>query len=294
MKLFLSAFAAVLAGCSSASAESRWTEFRGPSGSGHSDSTGLPREWAEGQERGLEDGASTAAAGRPRWCSENRSGSPPPPWTGKVLSVLALGKGDGRVLFDQKVFDVAEPAGYAPVQQLRLAHSGDRGRAGLRPLRKLRDCGPRHRDRQGPVDAPGPPLQPLAGTRLVADPLPGPPHRPPGRLRRAVCRGPRQEDGPDGVEGPTHPRLRHRRRRPEEGVRDPDRDRGRRARRSSSAPRPRPSCRSIRSPAASSGACVTPSTPRPRGPSSPTVSCTWTPASARPTSSPSVPTAVAT
>ena len=28
-------------------AEDRWTEFRGPSGTGHSESTGLPREWSE-------------------------------------------------------------------------------------------------------------------------------------------------------------------------------------------------------------------------------------------------------
>ena len=28
-------------------AADRWTEFRGPSGTGHSDATGLPREWNE-------------------------------------------------------------------------------------------------------------------------------------------------------------------------------------------------------------------------------------------------------
>jgi hypothetical protein len=30
-----------------ASAEDRWTEFRGPAGTGHSTATGLPRAWSE-------------------------------------------------------------------------------------------------------------------------------------------------------------------------------------------------------------------------------------------------------
>ena len=36
-----------LLGVSGTRAADNWTEFRGPSGSGHSDATGLPREWSE-------------------------------------------------------------------------------------------------------------------------------------------------------------------------------------------------------------------------------------------------------
>ena len=45
MRPSLLALSLVLSGA--AAAEDRWTEFRGPGGTGHSDSTGLPLEWSE-------------------------------------------------------------------------------------------------------------------------------------------------------------------------------------------------------------------------------------------------------
>ena len=246
MRPCLSAFAVLLAGCGSAFAENRWTEFRGPSGTGHSDSTGLPREWAEGEERGLEDRGSTAAAGRRRWSSATRSGSPPPPRTARSSRSWPWAGTTAASSSTRRSSTWPSPQDTRQYNSYRLAHPGDRRGSGLRPLRQLRNRGPRHRDWQGPLDAPRPSLQPLARTGLVADPLQGPPDRSPRRLRPAVRRGPRQEDGADGLEGRPHPRLRHRRRRPEEGIRDPGRDRGRAARPSSSAPPPRPWCRSTR------------------------------------------------
>jgi outer membrane protein assembly factor BamB len=108
MRQYLATFAALLAGCGGAFAETRWTEFRGPSGTGHSDSTGLPREWSEGKNVAWK----TAIHGR-GWSSPVVLGTQV--WLttatadGKEMSVLALGRDDGKVLFDQKVFAVAEP-----------------------------------------------------------------------------------------------------------------------------------------------------------------------------------------
>ena len=91
-----------------AAAEDRWTEFRGPSGTGHSDSTGLPREWSETKNvvwktrihgRGW---SSPVVLGKQVWLT---TATP----EGHELSVLALDRDDGRVLFDVRVFQVARP-----------------------------------------------------------------------------------------------------------------------------------------------------------------------------------------
>jgi outer membrane protein assembly factor BamB len=109
MRQCLSAFAALMVACGGASAEDRWTEFRGPSGTGLSSATGLPREWSETKNVVWK----TAVHGR-GWSSPVVLGTQV--WLttatadGKELSVLALDKTDGRVLIDKKVFDVAEPA----------------------------------------------------------------------------------------------------------------------------------------------------------------------------------------
>lgn len=96
----------VLAG--PAAAEDRWMEFRGPSGTGHSDSTGLPREWSETKNvawktrihgRGW---SSPVVLGKQVWLT---TATP----EGHELSVLALDRDDGRVLFDVRVFRVARP-----------------------------------------------------------------------------------------------------------------------------------------------------------------------------------------
>jgi outer membrane protein assembly factor BamB len=105
---WLAAGGAVLASCGAAGAADEWTEFRGPSGTGHSDSTGLPREWSETKNvawktrihgRGW---SSPVVLGKQLWLT---TATP----EGKELSVLALDRDDGRILFDVKIFDVAKP-----------------------------------------------------------------------------------------------------------------------------------------------------------------------------------------
>jgi len=91
-----------------AAARDRWTEFRGPSGTGHSDSTGLPREWSETRNvvwktrihgRGW---SSPVVLGDRVWLT---TATP----EGHDLSVLALHRDDGRVLLDQRIFHVEKP-----------------------------------------------------------------------------------------------------------------------------------------------------------------------------------------
>ena len=92
-----------------AGAADQWTEFRGPSGTGHSESVGLPREWNETKNVAWK----TRIHGR-GWSSPVVLGSQV--WLttatpdGKELFVVAIGRDDGRVLFDTRVFDVADPA----------------------------------------------------------------------------------------------------------------------------------------------------------------------------------------
>jgi outer membrane protein assembly factor BamB len=99
---------APLALAGAASAEGRWTKFRGPSGTGHSESRGLPREWSETRNavwktpihgRGW---SSPVVLGKQVWLT---TATP----EGHELSVLAIHRDDGRVLFDVKVFHVARP-----------------------------------------------------------------------------------------------------------------------------------------------------------------------------------------
>jgi outer membrane protein assembly factor BamB len=91
-----------------ATAADRWTEFRGPAGTGHSDATGLPREWSETRNvvwktkvhgRGW---SSPVVLGQQVWLT---TATP----EGHELSVLALDRDDGRVLFDTRVFHVPQP-----------------------------------------------------------------------------------------------------------------------------------------------------------------------------------------
>jgi outer membrane protein assembly factor BamB len=91
-----------------AGAADQWTEFRGPSGTGHSDSVDLPREWSETKNVAWKTGvhgrgwSSPVVLGNEVWLT---TATP----EGKELSVLAIARDDGRVLFDAKVFDVPEP-----------------------------------------------------------------------------------------------------------------------------------------------------------------------------------------
>ena len=91
-----------------AAAGDRWTEFRGPSGTGHSDSSGLPREWSETKNVAWK----TAIHGR-GWSSPVVLGSQV--WLttatrdGRELSVLALDRDSGRALHDILLFRVERP-----------------------------------------------------------------------------------------------------------------------------------------------------------------------------------------
>jgi len=86
----------------------RWTEFRGPSGTGHSDATGLPREWSETTNvawkaavhgRGW---SSPVVLGRQVWLTTATR-------DGHELSVLALDRETGKVLHDILMFRVEKP-----------------------------------------------------------------------------------------------------------------------------------------------------------------------------------------
>jgi outer membrane protein assembly factor BamB len=89
-------------------AQENWPQFRGPSGNGHADGSGLPLKWNE--ETNV------------KWKSaiHGKGWSSPVVWAkqiwlttatedGKKLSVLCLDRDSGRVLLDKKLFDVAEP-----------------------------------------------------------------------------------------------------------------------------------------------------------------------------------------
>jgi outer membrane protein assembly factor BamB len=86
----------------------QWTEFRGPNGSGHSDSTGLPREWSETKNIAWKaplhgkGWSSPVVLGKQVWlttCTQD----------GKQLSALCFDRETGKVLLDQKLFDVEKP-----------------------------------------------------------------------------------------------------------------------------------------------------------------------------------------
>ncbi len=104
----IAAAAACLALGAAAEAGDRWTEFRGPAGTGHSDSTGLPREWSETKNVAWK----TAIHGR-GWSSPVVLGSQV--WLttatrdGRELSVLALDRDTGKVVHDILLFKVDKP-----------------------------------------------------------------------------------------------------------------------------------------------------------------------------------------
>src|SRR5215203_699124 len=89
-------------------ADDNWPQFRGPTGQGISDSTGLPATWNETQNVVWK----TAIHGK--------SHSSPVVWGDQVwvttatekgdqLSALCVDKNDGHVVYDLKLFEVATP-----------------------------------------------------------------------------------------------------------------------------------------------------------------------------------------
>ncbi len=91
-----------------AHADANWPEFRGPRGDGSSDSTGLPVELGEGKNVKWK----TPVAGK-AWSSPVVWGKQV--WVttatenGRELGVVCLDLESGKVIRDQKLFDVAEP-----------------------------------------------------------------------------------------------------------------------------------------------------------------------------------------
>jgi outer membrane protein assembly factor BamB len=89
-------------------AADNWAEFRGPGGTGHSDATGLPREWSETKNvvwktpihgKGW---SSPVVWGKQVWLT---TGTP----DGKELSVLCIDRETGKVEHDLKLFQVEKP-----------------------------------------------------------------------------------------------------------------------------------------------------------------------------------------
>jgi outer membrane protein assembly factor BamB len=85
-----------------------WTQFRGPKGNGHSDAKGLPTKWGEDSNIKWK----TAIHGR-AWSSPIILGDQV--WLttatadGKQLGVVVVDKDSGKIVFDKKLFDVADP-----------------------------------------------------------------------------------------------------------------------------------------------------------------------------------------
>src|SRR5712671_2307877 len=89
-------------------AAENWAEFRGPSGEGHSDATGLPREWSETknvvwktplQGRGW---SSPVVWGKQVWLT---TATP----EGKEFYVVCVDRDSGKVLINHKLFESAKP-----------------------------------------------------------------------------------------------------------------------------------------------------------------------------------------
>lgn len=108
MRTTIAALALPVALAGSARAADRWTEFRGPAGTGWSDSSGLPREWSETRNVAWK----TRIHGR-GWSSPVVLGSQV--WLttatrdGRELSALALDRDSGRIVHDVLVFRVETP-----------------------------------------------------------------------------------------------------------------------------------------------------------------------------------------
>jgi len=89
-------------------AETNWPQFRGPTGQGVSDATGLPAKWGENENVAWK----TAVHGK-AWSSPVVWGDQV--WVttatedGRELGVVCVDKNSGKVLRDQKLFDVAVP-----------------------------------------------------------------------------------------------------------------------------------------------------------------------------------------
>jgi outer membrane protein assembly factor BamB len=89
-------------------ADESWTEFRGPNGTGHSDSKGLPKEWSETQNVAWKTAirgkgwSSPVVLGGQVWLT---SATP----DGKEMYAICVDRESGKILLDEKLWDVAAP-----------------------------------------------------------------------------------------------------------------------------------------------------------------------------------------
>jgi outer membrane protein assembly factor BamB len=89
-------------------ATDNWPQFRGPNGDGHSDAKGVPRKWSDTENIKWK----TPVQGR-GWGSPVIWGKqvwvPTASEDGKQLYAVCMDKDSGKVLFNEKLFDVAAP-----------------------------------------------------------------------------------------------------------------------------------------------------------------------------------------
>ena len=102
------AFSFFMLGSAWASAHENWWQFRGPSGDGHTNSTGLPLKWSESKnvtwkiaihDRGW---SSPVIWGKQIWLTTATN-------KGHKLFAICVDKDTGKILHDLHLFDVAKP-----------------------------------------------------------------------------------------------------------------------------------------------------------------------------------------
>ena len=107
MRIITTFFAIVGCVCSGGANEN-WPQFRGPAGDGHSDSKGLPLTWSESENVKWK----TPVHGR-AWSSPVVFGNQV--WLttatddGRELFVVCVDRDSGKILRDEKIFDVEKP-----------------------------------------------------------------------------------------------------------------------------------------------------------------------------------------
>jgi outer membrane protein assembly factor BamB len=108
MRLFVPLLAGVLTAGLPASAAVNWPQFRGPTGDGISQETGLPVTWSESEHVGWK----TAVHGK-AWSSPviwgNQVWLTTAPEDGKQLYAVCVDRRTGTIVHDIRVFEIAEP-----------------------------------------------------------------------------------------------------------------------------------------------------------------------------------------
>lgn len=97
-----------LLACLTVAAEDNWPEFRGPRGNGHSDAKGLPVKWSATENVKWRAPIAGKAWSSPVVWGEQVWVTTATP-EGRELSVVCVGKADGKVIHLSKLFDVANP-----------------------------------------------------------------------------------------------------------------------------------------------------------------------------------------